>query len=126
RALKHHGGVAKSDLGKENLPALEEGLPNLLQHVENVTKVFGLPCVVAINVFPNDTAAELKLVEDQCKKLGVNVALSEVWAKGGEGGIGLANEVLRLCEQPTNFQYCYDVNASIEDKLNAIGTRLYR
>ena len=126
RALKHHGGVAKSDLGKENLPALEKGLPNLLQHVENVTKVFGLPCVVALNVFPNDTAAELKLVDDQCKKLGVNVALSEVWAKGGEGGIDLANEVLRLCEQPANFQYCYDVNASIEDKLNAIATRLYR
>jgi formate--tetrahydrofolate ligase len=126
RALKHHGGVAKSELSRENLPALEKGLPNLLQHVENVTKVFGLPCVVAINVFPSDTAAELKLVEDQCRKLGVNVALSEVWAKGGEGGIDLANEVLRLCEQPARFQYCYDVNASIKDKLNAIATKLYR
>ena len=126
RALKHHGGVAKADLNQENLTALEAGLPNLLQHVENVTKVFGLPCVVAINAFPTDTAAELKLVEDKCKALGVNVALSEVWAKGGEGGKALAEEVVRLCEQPNQFRYCYESDASIEEKLNAIATKIYR
>lgn len=126
RALKHHGGVAKVDLNQENLTALEAGLPNLLQHVENVTKVFGLPCVVAINAFPTDTAAELKLVEDKCKELGVNVALSEVWAKGGEGGKALAEEVVRLCEQPNQFRYCYESDASIEEKLNAIATKIYR
>ena len=96
RALKHHGGVAKADLNNENLEALEKGLPNLLQHVENITTVYGLPCVVAINRFPTDTEAELKLVEDKCKALGVNVALSEVWAKGGEGGIALAKEVIQI------------------------------
>ena len=126
RALKHHGGVAKADLNNENLQALEAGLPNLLQHVDNVKNVFGLPCVVAINAFPTDTPAELKLVEDKCKELGVNVALSEVWAKGGEGGKALAEEVLRLCEQPNDFKFCYDVNDSIEDKLNAIATKVYR
>ena len=126
RALKHHGGVAKADLNQENLAALEAGLPNLLQHVENVTKVFGLPCVVAVNAFPTDTAAELKLVEDKCKELGVNVALSEVWAKGGEGGKALAEEVVRLCEQPSRFRYCYEADASIEEKLNAIATKIYR
>jgi len=126
RALKHHGGVAKADLGNENLVALEKGLPNLLQHVENVTKNFGLPCVVAINAFPTDTAAELKLVEDRCKDYGVNVALSEVWAKGGEGGEALAKEVVRLCEQPNNFKYLYDTNASIEEKITTIATKNYR
>ncbi len=126
RALKHHGGVAKADLNQENLDALKRGLPNLLQHVENMTTVFGLPCVVAINAFPTDTPAELKLVEDECRKLGVNVALSEVWAKGGEGGITLAKEVLRLCDQPNKFRYCYDVNDSIEEKLNAIAKKIYR
>ena len=126
RALKHHGGVAKADLGTENLEALEKGLPNLLQHVENVTTVFGLPCVVAINAFPTDTAAELKLVEDKCRALGVNVALSEVWAKGSEGGAALAEEVIRLCEQPNHFSYCYDANDTIEAKLNTIATRIYR
>ena len=126
RALKHHGGVAKADLNNENLQALEAGLPNLLQHVDNVKNVFGLPCVVAINAFPTDTAAELKLVEDKCRELGVNVALSEVWAKGGEGGKALAEEVLRLCEQPNDFKFCYDVNDSIEAKLNAIATKVYR
>lgn len=125
RALKNHGGVAKADLNKENLEALEKGLPNLTQHVENITKVFGLPCVVAINAFPTDTAAELKLVEDKCKELGVNVALSEVWAKGSKGGKDLAEEVVRLCEQPNSFRYCYDVNESIEDKLNAIAKTIY-
>lgn len=126
RALKYHGGVAKTDLNSENLEALEKGLPNLLQHVENVTKVFGLPCVVAVNAFPTDTAAELKMVEDKCRELGVNVALSEVWAKGGEGGKALAEEVLRLCDQPNHFQFVYDAEDSIENKLNAIATKVYR
>lgn len=125
RALKHHGGVAKADLGIENLDALEKGLPNLLQHVENVTTVFGLPCVVAINAFPTDTAAELNLVEEKCRAMGVNVALSEVWAKGGKGGVALAEEVIRLCEQPNEFAYCYDVDDTIEAKLNAIAMRIY-
>lgn len=126
RALKHHGGVAKADLGSENLAALEKGLPNLLQHVENVTKVFGLPCVVAINAFPTDTAAELNLVEDKCHELGVNVALSEVWAKGGEGGKALAEEVVRLCEQPNNFQNSYALETTIVEKLDSICKRVYR
>jgi formate--tetrahydrofolate ligase len=125
RALKNHGGVAKPDLNQENLEALEKGLPNLLRHVENITSVYGLPCVVAINAFPTDTAAELKLVEERCRALGVNVALSEVWAKGGEGGQALAEEVLRLCEQPNDFRYCYDVESSIEEKLEAIATKIY-
>ena len=125
RALKNHGGVPKADLNTENLEALEKGLPNLLQHVENITKVYGLPCVVAINAFPTDTPAELALVEEKCKALGVNVALSEVWAKGGEGGIALAQEVMRLCEQPGDFHYSYELDGTIEDKLNAIATRIY-
>ena len=125
RALKNHGGVPKAELNNENLEALEKGLPNLLQHVENITKVYGLPCVVAINAFPTDTAAELKLVEDKCRALGVNVALSEVWAKGGEGGIALTEEVVRLCEQPSNFTFAYDVEDSIEEKLNAIAKKIY-
>ena len=126
RALKHHGGVAKADLGTENLEALEKGLPNLLRHVENITKVFGLPCVVAINRFPLDTEAELALIEAKCKELGVNVALSEVWAKGGEGGKALAEEVVRLCEQPNQYRPSYDRDTSIEEKLRAIVTRIYR
>ena len=125
RALKNHGGVAKSDLNNENLEALEKGLPNLLQHVSNITNVYKLPCVVAINAFPTDTAAELKLVEDKCRELGVNVALSEVWAKGGEGGKALATEVLRLCEQPNDFSFAYDVEDSIEQKLNDIAKKIY-
>ena len=125
RALKNHGGVPKAELNTENLEALEKGLPNLLQHVENITKVYGLPCVVAINAFPTDTPAELALVEEKCKALGVNVALSEVWAKGGEGGIALAQEVMRLCEQPGDFHYSYELDGTIEDKLNAIATRIY-
>ena len=125
RALKNHGGVAKADLNHENLAALEKGLPNLLQHVSNITNVYKLPCVVAINAFPTDTAAELKLVEDKCRELGVNVALSEVWAKGGEGGIALAEEVVRLCEQPNEFSFAYDVNDSIEKKLNDIAKNVY-
>ena len=125
RALKHNGGVAKVDLGKENLEALEKGMPNLLQHVSNITNVFHLPCVVAVNVFPSDTEAELKLVERKCRELGVNVAISEVWAKGGEGGVALAEEVVRLCEQKNDFTYSYDLDLPIMDKLNTIATRIY-
>ncbi len=125
RALKNHGGVAKADLGQENLAALEKGLPNLLQHVGNITKVYGLPCVVAINAFPTDTPAELKLVEDKCRELGVNVALSEVWAKGGQGGQALAQEVLRLCQQESDFRFAYDLQDSIEKKLTDISQRIY-
>jgi formate--tetrahydrofolate ligase len=126
RALKYHGGVAKADLNNENLEALEKGLPNLLQHVDNVKNVYGLPCVVAINAFPTDTKAELDLVEAKCNELGVNVALSEVWAKGGEGGKALATEVVRLIEQENNFSFVYEDEASIEEKLNAIATKVYR
>ena len=118
RALKHHGGVAKADLNAENLEALEKGLPNLMQHVENITKVYGLPCVVAINRFPMDTEAELKLIEDKCHEVGVNVTLSEVWAKGGEGGEELAKEVIRLCETESEFHYCYESDTTIEEKLD--------
>ena len=125
RALKYHGGVPKTELNNENLEALEKGLPNLLQHVDNVKNVYGLPCVVAINAFPTDTKAELDLVEKKCSELGVNVALSEVWAKGGEGGMALAEEVVRLCEQPNNFSFVYEDKASIEEKLNTIVTRVY-
>ena len=113
RALKHHGGVAKGELGQENLEALEKGLPNLLQHVENITKVYGLPAVVAINRFPTDTEAELALVENKCKELGVNVALSEVWGKGGEGGVALAEEVVRLCEESNSFTQAYGLDLSL-------------
>lgn len=125
RALKHNGGVSKADLGKENLEALEKGMPNLLQHVHNITNVFHLPCVVAINAFPTDTEAELKLIETKCKELGVHVALSEVWAKGGNGGIALAEEVVKLCEEKNDFTFAYDLNMSIKDKLNAIATKIY-
>ena len=128
RALKYHGGVPKTELNHENLEALEKGLPNLLQHVDNVKNVYGLPCVVAINAFPTDTKAELDLVEAKCKEQGVNVRLSEVWAKGGEGGKALAEEVIRLAEDTTNdhFQYVYDLEDSIEEKLNKIATKVYR
>ena len=125
RALKHHGGVAKADLNNENLDALEKGLPNLLQHVSNIQNVYGLPCAVAINAFPTDTKAELDLVERRCKELGVNVALSEVWAKGGEGGKALAEEVIRLCEEPNHFRFAYDTNDSIEKKLHDISVNVY-
>lgn len=128
RALKYHGGVPKAELNNENLEALEKGLPNLLQHVDNVKNVYGLPCVVAINAFPTDTEAELKMVEEECKEQGVNVRLSEVWAKGGEGGKALAEEVIRLCEEETSdtFQFVYDLDTTIEEKLNAIATKVYR
>ena len=125
RSLKYNGGVAKADLGAENLEALEKGLPNLLKHVSNIRDVYGLPCVVAINEFPTDTAAEVKLVEDKCKELGVNVVLSQVWAKGGEGGKALAEEIIRLVEQPADFRYSYELEGSIEDKLTQIATKIY-
>lgn len=125
RALKYHGGVAKSDLNNENLEALERGMPNLLQHVDNIKNVFGLPCVVAINAFPTDTKAELDLVEKMCNEKGVNVRLSEVWAKGGEGGKALAEEVVRLCDQPNNFDFAYPDDLSIEEKLDTICKRVY-
>lgn len=125
RALKHHGGVLKADLNNENLEALQKGMPNLLRHVENVTKVYGLPCVVAINRFPTDSEAELDLVREKCREIGVNVALSEVWAKGGEGAIELAQEVVRLCETPNNFNYVYGTELTIKEKLNTIVQRVY-
>ena len=125
RALKSHGGVPKAELEKENLTALEAGLPNLLQHVENITKVFKLPAVVAINAFPKDTKAELDLIKRKCAELGVNAALSEVWAKGGEGGEELAREVVRLCEEPNNFEFSYDANLSIKEKIETIAKRIY-
>ena len=125
RALKYNGGVAKADLNNENLEALEKGIPNLLKHVSNIKNVYKLPCVVAINAFPTDTKAELDFVESKCKELGVNVALSEVWAKGGEGGIKLAEEVLRLVEEPNDFTYSYELEGSIEDKLNQIVQKIY-
>ena len=126
RALKYNGGVAKADLNNENLEALEKGLPNLLKHVSNIKNVYHLPCVVAINAFPTDTKAELDLVEAKCKELGVNVALSEVWAKGGEGGIKLAEEVIRLTESTNDdFAFSYELEGSIEDKLNQIVQKIY-
>ena len=126
RALKYHGGVAKENLNHENLEALAKGLPNLLQHVENVTRNFGLPCVVAINRFPTDTEAELALVREKCKELGVNVALSEVWGKGGAGGIELAEEVLRLVEGENNFHFVYEDDLSLKDKIEAVASKIYR
>jgi len=126
RALKHHGGAAKDKLNQEDLVALEKGIPNLLKHVENITKEFGLGAVVAINKFPFDTEAELKLVEDKCKELGVNVALSEVWEKGSEGGVDLAEEVIRLTEEDNkNFKFIYDDEDSIKEKIEKIATRIY-
>ena len=126
RALKYNGGVPKAELNSENLEALEKGLPNLLKHVSNITNVYKLPCVVAINEFPTDTQAEVELVEKKCKELGVNVVLSQVWAKGGEGGVKLAEEVVRLCEQPNDsFSFSYELEGSIEDKLNQIVQKIY-
>ncbi|SET47067.1 Formate-tetrahydrofolate ligase [Natronincola peptidivorans] len=125
RALKHNGGVAKDQLNQENLEALEKGLPNLLKHVENITKVFKLPAVVAINRFPFDTEAELQLVSKKCQELGVNVAISEVWAKGGEGGEALAKEVLRLTEEESDLEYVYSLDIPISEKIKAIATKIY-
>ena len=125
KALKYNGGVPKADVGKENLEALEAGIPNLLKHVENITKVFGLPAVVALNRFVNDTDAEIELVTKKCAELGVNVKMSEVWGKGGDGGIELAEEVIRLCEQPNEFKFAYDENLGIKEKIEAIATKVY-
>lgn len=125
RALKMHGGLKKTELGKEDLVALEKGLPNLLRHIDNIVSVYKLPCVVAINRFPTDTDAEIELVERKCKELGVNVKLSTVWADGGNGGIELAKEVVRLCEEPNNFSFSYELDASIEEKLDQIVKKIY-
>ncbi|WP_326910019.1 formate--tetrahydrofolate ligase [Sedimentibacter sp. MB31-C6] len=125
KALKYNGGVSKSDLGEENINALDKGLPNLLKHVENITQVFKLPAVVAINKFPTDTDAELNLIKSKCEELGVNVSISEVWAKGGEGGIDLANEILKLTENKSNMEYAYDLKLSIKDKIKSIANKLY-
>ncbi len=126
RALKMHGGVPKTELGKENLEALEKGLPNLLRHVSNITNVYKLPAVVAVNKFPTDTDAEVNLVIEKCAKLGVKAILSDVWAKGGEGGIELAEEVVSLCEcDNSSFSFSYELDGSIEDKINSVVTRVY-
>ena len=125
RALKYNGGVPKAETGVENLEALEKGLPNLLRHISNITTVYKLPCVVAINRFPQDTEAELDLIRRKCKELGANVALSEVWAKGGEGGIELAEEVIRLCEEPNDFTFSYELEKPIKEKINDIVTKIY-
>ena len=127
RALKHHGGAAKAELNTENLDALEKGLPNLLHHVDTIQNTFHLPCVVAVNAFPTDTEAELQLVEDKCRELGVNAVRSEVWAKGGEGGMALAEEVVRLCEasRPEAFSFAYPDDVPLTEKLNAIVRRVY-
>ena len=125
RALKMHGGLPKTELGSENLTALEAGIPNLLRHVSNITNVYKLPCVVAVNRFPTDTDAEIDLVIEKCKALGVNVVLSTVWAEGGKGGMALAEEVVKLCEKENDFSYSYELDGSIEDKIRAIVTRVY-
>ena len=126
RALKYNGGVAKADLNEENLEALRAGMPNLLRHVDNIQSVYGLPCVVAINRFPSDTEAELALIAEECEKLGVNVRLSEVWAKGGEGALELADEVMRLVEEPHEFRFAYEDGADVANALQAVATKIYR
>ena len=125
RALKMHGGVPKTELGAENLEALEKGIPNLLRHVSNIKNVYKLPSVVAVNKFPTDTDAEVELIINKCRELGVNVVLSDVWAKGGEGGVEMAQEVIRLCEQPNDFTYSYELDGSIEDKIEAVVKKIY-
>ena len=125
RALKMHGGLAKTELGSENLDALEKGLPNLLRHVSNMKNVYKLPCVVAVNRFPTDTDAEVNLVIEKCKALGVNVRLSTVWADGGNGGVALAEEVVRLCEEPNDFSFSYELDGTIEEKIEAVVRRVY-
>ena len=125
RALKYNGGVAKADLNQQNVEALKEGIPNLLRHVDNIQTVYGLPVVVAINAFPTDTAEELALVEEECKKRGVNVVLSEVWAKGGKGGQALAEEVIRLCQTESKLTLAYDVKESLKQKITDIATKIY-
>ena len=125
RALKYNGGVAKADLNQQNVEALKEGIPNLLRHVDNIQTVYGLPVVVAINAFPTDTSEELALVEEECKKRGVNVVLSEVWAKGGKGGQALAEEVMRLCQTESKLTFAYDVKDSLKQKITDIATKIY-
>lgn len=125
RALKMHGGLAKTDLGREDLGALEAGLPNLLRHVSNIVNVYKLPCVVAVNRFPTDTDAEISLVIEKCRALGVRTVLSTVWADGGAGGTELAEEVVRLCELPNDFSFSYPLEDSIEDKIAAVVRRIY-
>lgn len=125
RALKMHGGLAKNELAEENLEALKNGIPNLLRHVSNIKNVYKLPCVVAVNKFPTDTDAELNMIMSECKKLGVNVVLSDVWANGGNGGTELASEVVKLCEQDSDFSFCYDLDGTIQDKIEAIVKRVY-
>lgn len=125
RALKYNGGVAKADLNQQNVEALKEGIPNLLRHVDNIQTVYGLPVVVAINAFPTDTPEELALVEEECKKRGVNVVLSEVWAKGGKGGQALAEEVMRLCQTESKLTFAYDVKESLKQKITDIATKIY-
>jgi formate--tetrahydrofolate ligase len=125
RALKYNGGVKREDLGKENIEALKQGIPNLIRHVSNIRDIYGLPCVVAVNAFPTDTKAELDAVAEECHKIGIECALSEVWAKGGEGGIALAKEVLKLCEQPSELHYAYDLDESIEQKITDIAQKVY-
>ena len=125
RALKMHGGLPKTELATENTAALEKGIPNLLRHVSNIKNVYGLPCVVAVNRFPTDTDAEINLVIEKCRELGVNVALSTVWADGGTGGIELANEVVRLCETPKNFTFAYPLDVSIKEKIEQITKKIY-
>ena len=126
RALKMHGGLAKTELNNENIEALEKGIPNLLKHVENIKDVYGLPAVVAINRFPTDTDNEVEFIIDKCKQLGVNVILSDVWAKGGEGGIELAKEVVRLCEEEKgNFRFAYELDVPVADKIKAIVQKVY-
>ncbi len=126
RALKMHGGLDREELGQENLDALEKGLPNLLRHLANMKQVYGLPAVVAVNRFPSDTDAEIKLVIEKCKQLGANVVLSTVWADGGKGGEALAKEIVSLCEEKNDFRFCYDEKLSIKEKINAIVTKVYR
>ncbi|RRF98216.1 MAG: formate--tetrahydrofolate ligase [Coriobacteriaceae bacterium] len=125
RALKYNGGVKRENLGKEDIEALKQGIPNLIRHVSNIRDIYGLPCVVAINAFPTDTKAELDAVAEECHKIGVECALSEVWAKGSEGGIALAKEVLKLCEQPSELHYAYDLDESIEQKITDIAQKVY-
>ena len=125
RALKMHGGMDRSELNKENLTALENGLPNLLRHLSNMKNVYGLPTVVAINKFPTDTEAEIKLIMKKCKELGANVVLSDVWANGGNGGIDLAKEVVKLCDEPNTFNFSYDLNTTIESKIETVVKRVY-
>jgi formate--tetrahydrofolate ligase len=126
RALKMHGGLAKTELASEDLNALEKGIPNLLRHVSNIRNVYGLPCVVAVNRFPTDTDAEIDFIIKKCRELGVNTVLSTVWAEGGKGGEALAREVVRLCEEEKgDFKFSYELDGSIEDKIHAIVTRIY-